>query len=112
MKLLNIIKEIDLEIIAGLDSENQDNEVKGVYICDLLSLVISKAQPQDIWITIQTHVNIIAVSTLVDMTAIIVAENMEIDEETIAKANEVKIPIFRSKLSAYELASRLSRLGI
>lgn len=112
MELSNIIKELDLEIIAGYDNDSEENNVEGVYICDLLSLVMGKAKTKDIWITIQTHVNVVAVATLVDLSSIIVAENMEIDEATITKANSVKVPLLKSKLSAYELAAKLNNLGI
>lgn len=112
MKISKIVEELDLEIIAGYDSNHYGKEAIGVYICDLLSLVMAKSSSYDIWITIQTHVNIIAVASLMDLSAIIVAEGMEIDQDTIVKANAVDIPLFRSKLSAYELASKLSGLGI
>lgn len=112
MKISKIVEELNLEIIAGYDSNQSQKEAKDVYICDLLSLVMAKSSSDDIWITIQTHVNIIAVASLMDLSAIIVAEGMEIDQDTIVKANTVEIPLFRSKLSAYELASKLSGLGI
>ncbi|MTI48556.1 DRTGG domain-containing protein [Sporosalibacterium faouarense] len=112
MKLSNIVTELDLEIVAGYNLENENNEPQGVYICDLLSLVMGKAKEHDIWITIQTHVNIVAVASLVDITAIIVSEGIEIDEDTKAKASEVNIPIFRSNLSSYDLATKLNSLGV
>ncbi|WP_425446564.1 DRTGG domain-containing protein [Dethiothermospora halolimnae] len=110
MDLNKIIEELNLEIVAGYNEEMV--EVQGVYICDLLSLVMSKAKSKDIWITIQSHVNIIAVATLVELSCIIVAEGMDIDKDTIKKANEVKVPLLKSKLDAYTLASQLNKLGI
>ena len=110
MKILEIIKKLELEIIAGY--ENDDIEVEGAYIGDLLSLVMAKGEARNVWITIQTHLNILAVANLVDMGAIIIAENMEIDEDTIDKANELKLPLLKSHKSAYKLASELSKLGI
>lgn len=110
MQISEIIKELNLEIIAGYKGD--DVEVYGVYIGDLLSLVMAKAKPKDIWITIQTHINIIAVATLTDLSAIIIAEGMEIDNETISKANEVNVPLLKSSLNAYELACKLGKLGL
>ena len=110
MRLSTIIEELDLEIIVGEDGLSI--EPKGVYIGDLLSLVISKGKKDDIWITIQTHMNIIAVASLVELSAIIIAEEMEIDEDTILKAKEVKVPLLRSKNTAYELACKLSKIGL
>lgn len=84
-----------------------DKAINGVYIGDLLSLVMAKAKEKNIWITIQTHLNIMAVAELLDLSGIIIAENMEIDENTLEKANELKIPIFKTNYSAYEIACKL-----
>ena len=110
MKLSSIIEELNLELIVGVDDLSM--EAKGVYIGDLLSLVIARGQKDDIWITIQTHMNIIAVASLVELSAIIIAEDMEIDEDTILKAKEVKVPLLRSKDTAYELACKLNKIGL
>lgn len=110
MNLNQIIQELKLEVVAGV---NEDNiEVSGVYIGDLLSLVIAKASEKDIWITIQTHLNIIAVATLVGVSAIIIAEDSEIESDTIKKAREVNMPILKTSLSAYEIACKLNNLGL
>ncbi|MGF7056514.1 DRTGG domain-containing protein [Brassicibacter mesophilus] len=110
MDLSKIISELELEVVAGLNED--DVEVSGVYIGDLLSLVMSRAGEKNIWITIQTHLNIVAVATLVGMSGIIIAEGMGIDNDTIKKANQVNVPLLKSSLSAYELACKLNNLGI
>lgn len=109
MKLSEVIKNIELEKINEFDAER---EVDGVYIGDLLSLVMSRANKDNIWITIQTHLNIIAVASLIELSAIIVAEGMDIDTDTIEKAKALDIPILRTSLSAYDLACKLNELGI
>lgn len=110
MKLSRIIEELNLDIIAGFNGIDKD--VNGVYIGDLLSLVMARAQDKDVWITIQTHVNIVAVATLVNMSAILIAEGMDIDADTIKKANSVNMPLLRSNDTAYELACKLNNLGV
>ena len=110
MKVIDLIKELDLVKIT--DSFDENTEFTGVYIGDLLSLVMSRAKQGDIWITIQTHINVVAVADLLDLSAILVAEGMEIDEDTIIKANDLELPILQSKMSAYELACGINRLGI
>lgn len=112
MKIAKIVEELSLEIVAGYNKNGDDSEAEGVYICDLLSLVMSKSHSKNIWVTIQTHVNIIAVASLVELSGVIVAEGLEIDQETIVKANDVNVPLFKSSLSAYELASKLNELGV
>lgn len=90
----------------------KDINIEGVYIGDLLSIVMSKAKFNYAWVTIQTHINIVAVAELLDLACIIVVEDMEIEQETINKAKELDIPIFKTKESAYEVACRLHSLEI
>ncbi len=93
--------------------ETEENiEVEGVYIGDLLSIVMSKAKNNYVWITIQTHINIVAVAELLELSCIIVVENMEIADETLVKAKELNIPIFKTTESAYNVACRLCNMGI
>ncbi len=110
MKLSEVTDKLKIEVVTELELESR--QVDGVYIGDLLSIVMSKAQRNYLWITIQTHVNIIAVATLVDLAGIIIVEGMEIEKDTIEKAKEVGIPLFKSKLSSYEVACKLKEIGI
>ena len=64
----------------------------------------------DEWITIQTHTKIVAVAALGDASCIIIPENAEIADSTIQKSEEQNIPIFRSNLTAYELACKICSL--
>lgn len=111
MKLKEVINSLQLEIIAGYVGED-DIEVRGAYIGDLLSVVMANASEGNIWITIQTHLNIIAVASLVGLSSIIISEEMEIDNDTVEKAEEIGMPLFRSKLTSYEIACKLCKLGI
>lgn len=108
MKVIDLIKELDLVKIT--DSFDENIEFTGVYIGDLLSLVMSRAKQGDIWITIQTHINVVAVADLLDLSAILVAEGIEVDQDTVIKANDLGLPILQSKMSAYELACGINRL--
>jgi hypothetical protein len=58
MLVREVSDKIGLRLLAGADG--MDNELKGAYICDLLSWVMSHAKKGDAWITVQTHANIIA----------------------------------------------------
>lgn len=109
MKVVDFANKLQLDVVAKNENEI---EINGVYIGDLLSIVMSKAKEKNVWITIQTHLNILAVAELLDISAIIVAENMEISKDTIAKANDIGIPLFKSKLSAYEIACKLYEMDV
>jgi 1-aminocyclopropane-1-carboxylate deaminase/D-cysteine desulfhydrase-like pyridoxal-dependent ACC family enzyme len=98
--------------LTPLCEKDEDIEIEGVYIGDLLSIVMSKAKKNYVWITIQTHINIVAVAELLELSCIIVVENMEVAEDTLKKAKELNIPIFKTSESAYEMACRMSSMGI
>lgn len=110
MKITDLSEKLGCEIVCGNDNNNNIS-LDNVYIGDLLSVVMSKAKEQSIWITIQTHLNIMAVSELLDIACIIVVEGMEIEAQTIAKSNELQIPILKTKASAYEIACKLHSLN-
>lgn len=109
MKLLDFAEKLQLEVVTDKDKEI---EISGAYIGDLLSIVMSKAKEKNVWITIQTHLNILAVAELIDISAIIIAENMEISDETIDKAKKLGIPLLKSKENAYKIACGLYESGI
>lgn len=101
MNIKNMIEELELNEATNLSN---DIEFENVYIGDLLSVVMSNAKENSIWLTIQTHLNIVAVADLIDIAGIIIVEDMEVDKDTIEKANELEIPILTTHKSAYEIA--------
>lgn len=109
MEISNFAEQLKL---STLFEPNKEINIEGVYIGDLLSIVMAKAKQNFAWITIQTHINIIAVAELLDLSCIIVVENMEIEQETIEKAKELGIPVFKTSESAYKIACRLYSMGI
>ncbi|PYG88796.1 DRTGG domain-containing protein [Ruminiclostridium sufflavum DSM 19573] len=77
--------------------------IENVYICDLLSWVMSHAQKGDAWITVLTNVNVPAVAMLTDVACVIIPEGIEVGELTIKKAKENNITIISSPYSAFEI---------
>jgi len=109
MKLREIVEKLDLEVVVGKDLER---EVKGGYIGDLLSNVMAGAREGDIWLTVQGHQNVVAVALLTEVAGVVVVEGLGIDEKAIERAEEKGINLLRSNLIAYQLASKLTELGI
>jgi predicted transcriptional regulator len=101
---------MEMTQVAGV--AGNDKEIKGAYIGDLLSLVMSRAQEDNLWVTIQAHENVVAVASLVDVSAIIVAEGITVEAGTIAKANDLDIPIFECGLPAFAIAKALIEAGV
>jgi hypothetical protein len=85
-----------------------DREVKGAYVGDLLSWVMGRAFRDNAWITIMSNINVIAVASLSDVSCVILAEDVTIDEQITETAKQKEINILSSKLPAYETALLLS----
>lgn len=110
MKVKDLLVGKDFEILTG--DIGLEKEIAGAFVGDLLSIVMSKAHENNAWLTIQTHLNIIAVATLIEMAVIIIVEDMEVPQETIDKAIEEDIPVLKTKLAAYEVAKLLVEVGV
>lgn len=94
--------------VIGMPSA--DREVKGVYIGDLLSWVMGRAEADNAWITIMSNVNTVAVATLSDVSCIILAEGVKPEGEVIEAAEKKGVNILSSPLSSYGIALKLSVL--
>lgn len=89
-----------------------DRQIKGMYCCDLLSWVMSHAEKGSAWITVHTHINIVAVALLTDVSCIIIPEGIEAEENTVKRAAEEGVAILSTPLSAYEVCCIAHECGI
>jgi hypothetical protein len=87
-------------------------EVKTGYASDLLSDVLANSIEGDLWVTRQTHLNIVAIAVMRDLSGILIASGAEPDPDTLEKAAEKMVPIFRTTLPTFEVVGRLYQLGI
>ncbi len=107
MRLKDIIEGLGLKVLAQGDV---DREVNWAYTSDLLSDVMAGAQPGDLWLTIQKHMNIVAVAKLKDLTGIVLAKGIQPSEEVVAKAEKEGIPLLISEYPLFEVCGRLYEL--
>lgn len=99
----NLLKILPVQLETSNDQ--LDQRITGIYCGDLLSLVMANAQEGNVWITIQNHINVVAVASLVGIVAIIIVEGITVNQEVIDKAEQEGIVIFTTKHSAYDIAS-------
>ncbi len=102
MTVAEFAEKFGFKLVAG--AGGADSEVKGVYIGDLLSWVMGKAEEGNAWLTIQGHVNVIAVALLTCVSCIIVCEGAEVSDDSKVKADKEDIPLLTTELSTYETA--------
>lgn len=109
MKLTELVKNLPLQ---KLNQVSLNADVQGVYIGDLLSFVMAHGQEKCIWLTVQRHLNVVAVAELIGFSAIVFVEGIHPEADTIAKADELHIPLLKTTLTAYELAKVLINAGL
>lgn len=110
MTVHEIMKDLGLSVCCG--EGNLTREVTGGYSGDLLSDVMAHSMAGNVWITMQIHVNIVAVAVLKELSAIILVNGRQPTEDTVRKAIEENIPILQSQLPAFEIAGKLYLLGV
>jgi len=93
------------KLLAG--AEGQDNEVDGCYVGDLLSWVMARAQSGNVWLTVMGNINAIAVATLTDVSAIVLAESAALDSEAAQRAEMQGIPVYSCTENLYDAAVRV-----
>ncbi len=102
-----LAKALGGEIMTG----NGDRTLRGCYIGDLLSLAMSNTEEDNVWITVQTNINTVAVATLTDVGAIVICDGYAPDADTLEKAKSEDILIITTEKSAYEAAIEVYKLG-
>ena len=108
MKISDLMKELSLEAITCEDGLK--NEVKGAYVSDLLSDVMGHAKDGDIWITLQSHMNIIAVAGLKELAGIIIVGDRPVQADVMQRAESENIMILMTPFTAFEAAGKLYQL--
>jgi predicted transcriptional regulator len=108
MKLQDVIEKLELKALTNLE----DREVDGVFISDMLSDVMANAKPGDIWLTVQTHKNVVSAANLVDISAVVVTHGKSVPQDTVDLANRFHVVILSSAKSAFELSGKLIEIGL
>jgi predicted transcriptional regulator len=103
-----VVNSLSLEVQGS--KGNLEREVTGCYISDLLSDVMAHAQAGELWITLQTHPNIVAVASLKNLAGIIITNKRVPEEETLRKAEDERIPIAVSASSTFEVGGMLFKM--
>jgi len=111
MNLQEIITELQLVPLTKQNDHLKVEPVSG-YMSDLLSCVMSGAPRKAIWITLQSHTNVVAVATLLELSAVIITENAQPDPATVQKATEEGVTLLSTPLTSFEIAGRLWEMGL
>ena len=87
-----------------------DREITGGYCGDLLSWVMGRAESGDMWFTIMSNINVIAVAHLTDVACVVFTEGVmpEVAVVEAARANAINLiaceePTYTASVKASEL---------
>ncbi len=108
MNVAELKEKLNLTQVAG----PEEIEISGCYIGDLMSLAMARLEEGNVWITIQTNLNVVAVATLKEAGCVILADGVVPDSDAVAKADSEEIPLLTSEESAYTLAKGLGALSV
>ncbi len=108
MNIRDVVEALSLEVRTTKGDTGRT--ITGCYISDLLSDVMANAKEGEVWITLQTHPNIVAVAALKNLSGIIITNKRTPEEETMKKAEGEGIVIAVSPLSTFEAGGILYKL--
>ena len=73
--MINVAKLAEilgLKVFGG--EKGLGNEIGGGYTSDLLSDVMGHASAGNVWITLQTHKNVLAIASLKELAAVVIVK--------------------------------------
>jgi hypothetical protein len=111
MNLQEIIHTCHLKLLTVEKDFSEVSPTSG-YASDLLSCVMAGARHGGLWVTLQAHLNIVAVAALLDQSAVIITEDAQPDEATLQKANEEGITLLSTPDSTFAVVGKLWELGM
>lgn len=103
-------KEIAKSLSFTAVNESEIREVRGVYCCDLLSVVMGRAGADTAWVTVMGNINAIAVALLCDVSCIVVAEGMPVDADAASRAKEQGVIVYQTEMPVFDAALAIHRL--
>lgn len=106
MNAKDLAEKLGLEILS---LPYPEKEVREAYAGDLLSWVMGRAEAGNVWATIMTNTNVIAVAALADIGITVICEDCEIPDDVIKTARDKGVNLARTPLSAYRFCVELSK---
>jgi predicted transcriptional regulator len=101
-----------LSLVQVTADDKLEREVNGCYAGDLLSCAMAGAKRDNIWLTVQSHANVVAVAVLLDLAAIVVTEGANVETTMLERANTEGVVVLTTTEPTYSVAGRLWELGI
>lgn len=111
MNLKAVTELVGAEVLC-VSEHLEDVEVDYVYAADLMSDVLAFAQPMSLLLTGLTNVQIVRIAQTLDIPAVIFVRGKRPQEDVLALAAQVGMPLLLSPKSMYETCGLLYEAGI
>jgi len=105
VKVAELVEKFELTVFSG--EAGLQNEISGGYVSDLLSDVMGFARENQVWMTLQTHQNVVAIASLKDLAAVIIVKDLQPDPETVSHSEEEGIPLLGTDMETFEIAGKI-----
>jgi predicted transcriptional regulator len=103
-----VVKELGLKVFTG---EAMDStELHGGYVSDLLSDVMGHAREGELWITLQSHINVLAIASLKELAGVLLVKGIEPEKVVVEKAREEGIVLLGTSEDTFTTAGKLYQL--
>ncbi len=106
------VAELKEKLSLKLANELYDKDVESVFISDMVSDVMAGAKPGALWVTTQSHKNVVAAANLVDIAAVVVTRGKPVPADTIEMATRAELTIFTTDLETYDFIVKLHGAGV
>jgi len=100
MNLTRIIDGLDCQVLV----QGQDVDITQGYASDLLSDVMANCPEGAIWLTLQRHLNVIAVAQLKRIAAIVITNGARPDEPVLERSREEGLTVLATRLDTFSAA--------
>jgi predicted transcriptional regulator len=112
MTLGEIATSIGLEVLTPELPVEGGEQVTRAHASDLLSEVLANAPAGGLLLTIQAHMNVIAVALHAGLAGVIFTAGMRPEEMVRLKAVQEGIPLLATQDTTFDVAGRLYALGL
>lgn len=107
MNIAEIVEKVNGTVVV----DKPDAQVNFAYASDLLSDVMGHCGDESVLISIQNHLNTIAVCTLAGIEVIVICHDRPIPDDMKAAAEREDVAIVTTPLSQFEVSIALSALA-
>ncbi len=110
MTLKEISRALALEELAA--PADAGAVITRAHASDLLSDVLANAPAGGLLLTLQVHMNVVAVAVHAGMAGVVFTSGMRPGEAVVLKAQEEKLALFATPDATFDAAGKLYGLGI